>query len=173
MNAPPCNVEYDTSDNFSPTRMSTLGEYGRVMVTPKETDGNALTKYIFEEMEQLDKDIQNITVENYAKTYNYSNLCAGSCGQATNVLLFLDTYMKVPLNELSYPVLTIGQGPGSNITFFLGSPIGEVSKTAGGDTKAEAWTLFYYLRSDENQTVEYNVTVRKWQIPDNHRRKKL
>ena len=67
--------------------------------------------------------------------------------------------MKVPLNELSYPVHTIGQGPGCNMTFFLGSTIGGVSKTAGGDTKAEAWTLFYYLRSDENHGA-----VGKWRV---------
>ena len=78
--------EYEISNNISPIRMSTLGEYGRVIVTPKKTDGNVLTKDIFDEVEQLDKDIQNITVENDGKTYNYSDLCAGSFEKATNVL---------------------------------------------------------------------------------------
>ncbi|KAI0238225.1 Patched domain-containing protein 3, partial [Lamellibrachia satsuma] len=71
--------------------------------------------------------------------------------------------MKVPLNKLSFPVHTVEPRHGANITFFLGSTIGGVSKTPGGDTKAEAWTLFYYLRSDENQTEQHNLTVRKWQ----------
>ena len=154
--------EFETSDNFSPTRMSTLGEYGRLIVTPKKTGRNVLTEDIFNEVEQLDKDIQNITVQNDGNTYNYSNLCAGSCEIATNILLLLHN-MKVPLNKLSFPVHTVEPRHGANITFFLGSTIGGVSKTPGGDTKAEAWTLFYYLRSDENQTEQHNLTVRKWQ----------
>ena len=154
--------EYETSDNFSPTRMSTLGEYGRLIVTPKKTDGNVLTDDVFDEVKQLDKDIQNFTVENDGKTYNYSDLCAGSCDKATNVLLILHA-MNVSLNKLSFPVHTYTPRQGPNITFFLGSTVGGVSKTAGGHTKAEAWSLFYYLRSNENQTEQHNLTVRKWQ----------
>ena len=66
--------EYETSDNFSPTRMLTLGEYGRLIVTPKKTDGNVLTDDVFDEVKQLDKDIRNITVNNDGETYNYSDL---------------------------------------------------------------------------------------------------
>ena len=151
--------EYETSDNFSPTRISTLGEYGRVIVTSKMTDGNVLTKDVYDEVEQLDKDIRNIVVETSEKTYNYSDLCAGSSESNTKDVLLILHDKNVALNKLSYPVHTIPKGPGSNITFFLGSTIGGVSTTTEGDTEARAWSLFYYLRSDE----EHSEVVKEWQ----------
>ena len=80
------------------------------------------------------------------------------CEKTTNLVIILHNNMNIALNDLSYSVHTIRQRH-----FFLGSTIGGVSKMAGGDTKAKAWTLFYYLRSHENQTEQHNLTVRKWQ----------
>ena len=88
--------EYETSDNFSPT-MSTLGKCGRVIVTPKKTDRNVLTDDVFDEVEQLDKDIHDMTAHNEGKTHNYSDMCAGSCEKPTNVLITLHDDLNVLL----------------------------------------------------------------------------
>ena len=143
----------EKSDTFSAFRMSTLGEYGRIIVM--STDGNVLEQNVFDEVEQLDKDIRNITVEISEKTYNYSYLCAGSCDLDT--LIVLHKYHGVTLNKLSYPfqVVTQPQWNGStprNTSFFLGNTIGGVSKTTEDETVAKAWSLIYFLQSDGDHT---------------------
>ena len=143
----------EKSDNFSAFRMSTLGEYGRIIVM--STDGNVLEQNVFDDVEQLDQDIRNITVEISEKTYKYSDLCASSCDMDT--LILLNKYHGVTLKTLSYPfqVVTLPQWNGStprNISFFLGSTIGGVSKTTENDTVAKAWSLIYFLQSDGDHT---------------------
>ena len=86
--------------------------------------------------------------------YNYSDLCAGSCDMDTLIVLHKD--YGVTLKKLSNPVQETTPG---NTSFFLGSTIGGVSKTAENDTVAKAWSLFYFLQSDGDRAE----TVKKWQ----------
>ena len=149
--------ELEKSDNFSAIGILTLGQYGRVIVTSKERDGNVLKDDVFKEVAQLDKDIRNITIDVAGTRYTYTDLCAGRCEAETDALIILHGVMKVNLNVLSYPVHRVAQGP-SNVRFFLGSTIGGVSTTADGDTEAKAWSLYYHLLSYEN-----GEAVTKWQ----------
>ena len=150
----------ERSDKFSATRISTLGEFGRIIVT--SVDGNVLTNDVFDEVEKLDKEIRNISVEVSGTTYTYCDMCAGSCDVATSDLFVLHNDLSVSLEDMSYPVHMVTQVPGSidnNITFFLASDIGGVSKTADGGTAAKAWSLFYYMRNDE----DHKEAVIEWQ----------
>ena len=149
--------EHENSDNFSAIGILTLAKYGRVIVTTKQSDGNVLKEDVFKEVAQLDKDIRNITVDVDGTRYTYTDLCAGRCEAETDALIILHGVMNVNLNDLSYPVHRVAQGP-SNLTFFLGSTIGGVSTTADGDTEAKAWSLYYHLLSYEN-----GEAVTKWQ----------
>ena len=66
------------------------------------------------------------------------------------------------LKDLVYPIYVIPLPAGftpSSITLFMGSAIGGVSKTSDGNTEAKAWSLFYYLRSDE----DHAEAVREWE----------
>ena len=145
----------DDGSNFSPTRTSTMGEFSKVIVTTTTTGENILTEDVFRAVKQLDSDVRNIAVDVSGKTYNYSDLCADSSQK--DVLLFLHGDKHIDLKTLSYPVHTINLG--RNVPLFLGTAIGGVSKTAGGDTDAKAWQLTYYLRSD----AEHSEAVEAWQ----------
>ena len=145
----------DDGSYFSVIRMSSFGEFGKVIVSTKATDENVLTEDVFRVVKQLDSDIRNIAVDVSGKTYNYRDLCAGS-GQKDGLLLLHEDF-HIDLNTLIYPVHTINLR--RNISIFLGAAIGGVSKTAGGDTEAKAWTLTYYLRSD----AEHCEAVEAWQ----------
>ena len=150
--------ESERSDQFNPIRMTTLGEYGRIIVTSKRADRNVLTKQVFAEVKRLDEDIRNIAVKEGETTYSYVHLCAGLCENATDPLLRLHGDMNVNLSNLSYPIHEIPQGPGSaNVRVFLGSTLGGV--TTDGGTKAKAWSLYYHLRSDD----AYVEIVKTWQ----------
>ena len=76
--------------------MSKLGELGKVIVTTTATDENVLTEDVFRDVKQLDSDIRNIVVDVSQKTYNYSDLCAGSCQK--DVLLLLHEDFHIDLN---------------------------------------------------------------------------
>ena len=151
----------ERSDEFSATRMSTMGEYGRIIVTSKTAGGNILTNDVFDEVEQLDKQLRNISVEVSGKPYSFCDLCARSCDIATSELFVLHNDLSVNLEDVSYPVHTyqVSGSTANNITFFLASAIGGVSKTAAGGTAAKAWSLFYYLRTDE----AHDEAVIEWQ----------
>ena len=143
----------DDGSYFSVISTSTLGEFGKVIVTTTATDEKVLTEDVFRDVKLLDSDIRNIVVDVSRKTYNYSDLCAGSCQKY--VLFLLHEDFHIDLNTLVYPVHTINLG--RNISIFLGAAIGGVSKTAGGDTEAKAWT--YYLRTN----AEHSEAVEAWQ----------
>ena len=129
-----------------------------MIVTTNETGGSVLTTRVFVEVEQLDKDIRNIKVEVNGTTYGYRDLCAGACGIATDALLRLNSGKNFDLGLLSYPFPRIRQKPGStSVRLFLGSTLGGV--TTGGGTKAIAWSLYYYLRSD----IAYTDITERWQ----------
>jgi len=117
-----------------------------------------LAKQVFDEVKRLDEGIRGIAVKVGETTYNYVHLCAGLCENATDPLIRLRSDTNVNLSNLSYPIHEIPQGPGSaNVRVFLGSTLGGV--TTDGGTRAKAWSLYYYLRSD-NAYVEI---VKKWQ----------
>ena len=145
----------ERSQHFSANRMTTLGEYGRMIVTAKEADGNVLTSDVLQEVEELDNAIRNMTVVISGTTYNYTHLCAGLCENSTNVLLILKGTPNFDLNLLTYPVYRL---PGGG-RVFLGSTLGGVTTDGTTIKKAKAWSLFYYLRSDDN----YTDIAKKWQ----------
>ena len=145
----------ERSEHFSANRMTTLDEYGRMIVTAKEADGNVLTSDVLQEVEELDNDIRNMTVVVSDKTYNYTELCAGLCEKATNALLGLKGTPNFDPSLLTYPIHTL---PGGG-RVFLGSTLGGVTTDGTTIAKAKAWSLFYYLRSDKN----YTDIVKKWQ----------
>ena len=92
------------ANDDSVLRMTTLGEYGRVIVTAKG-GGNVLAENVFREVEQLDRDIRAITVHGSGSTFNYSSLCTqtdGSCSE--DALLRLRKDMGVDPKTVSYPV---------------------------------------------------------------------
>ena len=144
----------DEGANFSAIRMSTLGEFGNVIVTSSKVDGNVLSDDVFRDVQQLDADIRKFTVDVSGKTYNYSDLCVGSCRQ--NLLLWFHGDMDIDLKTLSYPVHTVNLG--RNVPIFIGTTIGGVSKSADGDTEAKVWQLHYYLRA-----YAVHEAVRAWQ----------
>ena len=145
----------ERSTDFSANRMTTLGEYGRMIVTAKEADGNVLTSDVLQEVEELDYGIRNMIVEVSGKTYNYTELCAGSCENATNALLKLKGTLNFDPSLVTYPVHPLPSGE----RVFIGSTLGGVTTDGTNIKKAKAWSLFYYLRSDNN----YTDIVKKWQ----------
>ena len=151
---------YPEHHTSTPARMSSRGEFGRVIVTSKTDEGNVLTSDVFDEVEQLDRDIRRIVVDVFGTAFNYSELCVeGFCGKD----MLIQLRERFLLKNLVYPIYVIPLPPGftpSSITLFLGSSIGGVSTTSGGDTEARAWSLFYYLRSDDYHAE----AVREWEL---------
>ena len=82
---------YPEHDTSTPDRMSSRCEFGRVIVTSKRDDGNVLTSDVFDEVEQLDRDIRSIVVDvmgRHTTTVNYvwkasaGKTCLFSCVNA-------------------------------------------------------------------------------------------
>ena len=148
------------ADDNSLLRMTTLGEYGRVIVTTKTCGGDVLAEEVFREVEQLDRDIRAITVNESGATFDYSALCTkpdGECG--VDPLIHMRRVMHIDPKSVSYPVYTLPLGPTKSSRVFLGATISGVGNSSDGDTTAAAWQLYYYLHPQQ----ERRDVVRAWQ----------
>ena len=149
---------FDADDSV--LRMTTLGEYGRVIVTARTHNGDVLADEVFREVEQLDRDIRGIWVDVSGSTFNYSALCARTDGKCSDdALLGLRKHMHVDPKTVSYPVHKVSLPYGGDVRVFLGATLSGVERTPDGETKATAWQLFYYLHPE----MEHRDLVRAWQ----------
>ena len=146
----------EDSEHFSPMKLSILGQYVRVIVTTKKKGGNVLTDDVINDVKRLDSDIRNISIDLNGVTYTYEQLCAGSC-RLDPLLSLHSAPLQVDLTKLSYPVhwtvvpVQTQFGPVfRNVSFYLGNTIGGVTTTTGGDTEAEAWSMWYFVKSGED-----------------------
>ncbi|XP_048862074.1 patched domain-containing protein 3 [Brienomyrus brachyistius] len=139
------NFPYNMS-MFSSQRLYTEGTFASLIITLTNKE-NILTKEAFEEIIALNKQIQEISVNDGGKTSTFLNLCARAYGQCDPNAIF-----KIINNNASNIVNTKIKFPQHNANgqiFFLGTTVGGVNVDASGFLQsAQAIRLYYYLEED-------------------------
>nr|XP_023679252.1 patched domain-containing protein 3 isoform X1 [Paramormyrops kingsleyae] len=138
------NFPYNMS-MFSSQRLYTEGTFASLIITLTNEE-NILTKEAFEEIIALNKQIQEISVNDGKETSTFLDLCARANGQCVpNAILQIINNDASNINT----VIKFPQHSAGRELFFLGTTVGGVNVDAEGVLQsAQAIRLYYYLKED-------------------------
>lgn len=136
----------NSSKNFDLGRITRPGHFGRVIVVPRDEE-TVLRGEIFDEIDELNMIIQNLTIYYEERLWRYEDLCArklnGRCFK-NDILDFKPLVHDMeydPNITIKFPLMETPQK-----VYFLGGALGGVETDENGNIiNASAANLMYYL----------------------------
>ncbi|XP_055952841.1 patched domain-containing protein 3-like [Argiope bruennichi] len=136
----------NSSQNFDLGRITRPGHFGRVIVVPRDGE-TVLRGEIFDEIDELNMIVQNLTIDYEDRLWRYEDICArklgGHCFQ-NDVLDFKSRIRRMeydPNVTMTFPLMET-----PNRVYFLGGALGGVVTDENGViVNCSAANLMYYL----------------------------
>ncbi|XP_077994624.1 patched domain-containing protein 3-like [Glandiceps talaboti] len=152
---------FDDNDRFQGLRQTTLGLYGRLILTSTD-GGDVMRENILIEILKLHDHVMDINTTENNNIYQYEDLCGkwkGDCNQ--NAILQVLNFDATTIDAINftYPIHSVNP----TVQVFIGSGLGGVDLHDDGETikSTEAMQLFYFLR---HSSVEEDKRSKAWEI---------
>ncbi|XP_015917118.1 patched domain-containing protein 3 [Parasteatoda tepidariorum] len=136
----------NSSKNFDLGRITRPGHFGRVIVVPRD-EGSVLRSEVFDEIDELNMIVQNLTIHFEERLWRYEDICARKLGGhcfKNDILDFKYLVREMEENpdvKMTFPLM---QTP--NKVYFLGGALGGVGIDENNViVNCSAANLMYYL----------------------------
>lgn len=136
----------NSSRNFDLGRITRPGHFGRVIVVPRDGE-SVLRGDVFDEIDELDMIVQNLTIDYEDRLWKYEDICARKLGGhcfKNDVLDFKGLVRTMEREDNITMTFPLMETP--NRVYFLGGALGGVvTNKEGVIVNCSAANLMYYL----------------------------